>query len=42
MELWSAKLTKDMVEGIDEAVVEELVDALNDVVAEICQEYGVA
>jgi hypothetical protein len=31
-----------MVEGLDEAVIEELVDSLNDVVAEICQEYGVA
>lgn len=40
-ELWSAQLTSEMVNDLDEDTIEELVDALNDVVALTCQDFGV-
>lgn len=40
-EVWKSVVTADMVKGMSADDVELLVDALNDVVAEVCQEYGV-
>ena len=40
-ELWSARLTSDMVENLDQDKIEELVDALSDAVAFTCEDFGV-
>lgn len=40
-EVWKSVVTADMVKGLSADEVESLVDALNDVVMEVCQEYGV-
>lgn len=38
--IWASKITSDMVSGMDPAVLEELVDALNEAVQQTCEEYG--
>ena len=41
-ELWSARLTSDMVENLDQDKIEELVDALSDAVAFTCEDFGIS
>ena len=39
--VWKSVVTADMVKGMSADEIESLADALNDVVMEVCQEYGV-
>lgn len=39
-EVWKSVVTADMVRELSADEVEGLVDALNDVVMEVCREYG--
>lgn len=38
--VWASKLTADMVEGLDPDTIAELVNALDEVVQQTCEEYG--
>ena len=40
-EIWSSKITSDMVSNLDEDTIEELVEALNDTVVATCLDFGV-
>jgi hypothetical protein len=39
--IWQSTLTKDMVEHLDKDTILELIESLNDAVADICEDYGV-
>lgn len=39
---WGANVLYSMVEHLDEEVLQELIDALDDAVASICEEYEVS
>ncbi len=41
-ELWSARLTSDMVENLDQETIEELIDALSDAVSLTCEDFGIS
>jgi uncharacterized tellurite resistance protein B-like protein len=39
--IWFSEITSDMVANLDEDTIEELVEALNDVVMATCLDFGV-
>lgn len=38
--IWSAQLTEEMVSNLNDQQVSELIDSLDDAVANICEELG--